>query len=59
MRKCDNCPTLVKDGEGKFWHTGWFLCDKCFKEWKEKINKLYGIEESKNTIKRFKELGDY
>lgn len=54
MRKCDNCPTEVKEGEGQFWNTGWFLCSVCFAEFKRrhmltqvvvKINEEKGLGE--------------
>ncbi len=58
LRKCDKCSIGVPEGEGKFWHSGWFLCESCFKRFEGKDKK---IRENVDTVivKKQKSIGDY
>lgn len=56
-RKCDMCPTEVEPGKGKFWHSGWFLCELCFDKWDKKDKEIRLIKSK--VEKKTKGLGDY
>ena len=42
---CGNCPTPFYEGQGRYRVQGKTLCEKCWREWKDKQTEENGYDE--------------